>query len=120
MVKLENVKELSHRVVEQHNRKGFALVKLTEDPWPAGHVLVNVTSRPLVVRGEALKAKADLRKWLWDERGSAAVRRKSRTWLWSRVVEGKSLVGFAAAVRRDVADRMVLRNPEYQWIEVAQ
>ena len=120
MVKLENVKELSHKVVEQHNKKGFSLVKLTEDPWPAGHVLVNITRRPLVVPGEALKAKADLRRWLWNERGSAAVRRKTRTWLWSRVVDGESMVGFATAVRREVADVMAKRSPEYEWIEVAQ
>ena len=116
---VENMKELSHRVVEQHNKKGFALVKITDDPWPKGCVLVNVTKSPLVVEGEALKAKADLRRWLWDERKGAAMRRKRRTWLWSRVVEGKSVVGFAAAVNRGVAERMVQRNPEYQWIEVA-
>lgn len=120
MVQLENVKELSHQVVEQHNKKGFSLVKITRDPWPAGHVLVNVTKTPLIVSGEELKAKADLRRWLWNERKSAAVRRKARTWLWSRVVEGSSVVGFAAAVRREVAERMAERSPEYQWIEVSQ
>lgn len=120
VILVENMKELSHRVVDQHNRKGFSLVKLTEDPWPQGHVLVNVTRAPLVVEGGALKAKADLRRWLWDERKSAAMRRKNRTWLWSRVVEGKSVVGFAAAVSRDVAERMSRRSPEYQWIEVSQ
>lgn len=116
---LENVKELSHKVVEQHNGRGFALVKMVDGPWPQGHVLVNVTKAPLVVEGEALKAKADLRRWLWEERKGAAMRRKERTWLWSRVVGGKSVVGFAAAVKRGVAERMVQRNPEYQWIEVA-
>lgn len=120
MTRLENVKELSHMVVEQHNKKGFSLVKLTADPWPAGHVLVNVTSRPLVVSGKDLKAKADVRRWLWDERDGAAMRRKDRTWLWSRVVEGRSVVGFAAAVTRKVAERMAERNQEYQWIEVSQ
>jgi hypothetical protein len=105
-------------VVEQHNKRGFALVKMVDGSWPQDCVLVNVTKVPLVVEGKQLKAKADLRKWLWDERKTAAIRRKERTWLWSRLVDGKSVVGFAAAVKKDVAERMAQRNPEYQWIEV--
>jgi hypothetical protein len=121
MLRLENVKELSHQVAEQHNKKGYALVKITSDPWPSGHVLVNVTKNPLVVDGASLKAKADIRKWLWDESRAfrAALRRKKRTWIWSRVAGEDTLVGFATAVRKNVAERMVQRNADYQWIEVS-
>jgi hypothetical protein len=32
--------------------------------------------------------------------------------------ENKSVVGLATMVRRDVAERLLTRNNEYQWIEV--
>jgi hypothetical protein len=83
-------------------------------------VLLNVTKEPLVVEGKELKAKADVRRFLWEHRNSAKVRRKDRTWIWTRYLEdqGVSVVGFAAMTKREVAEKLAALNPDYQWIEV--
>jgi hypothetical protein len=118
---LEKVKSLSHRVAESHNNRGFSLVKVTETETSGG-VLVNVSREPLVVQGQALKAKADVRRFLWDMRKTAALRRKDRVWVWSRWMEeeGVSLVGLATMTDRKVAERLAGIDQNYQFIEVGQ
>jgi hypothetical protein len=120
MVLLDDVKHLSHLVVESHNHRGYSLVKLTEQRSPSVGVLLNVTLTPLVVRGRSLKAKADVRKFLWDIRKTAKMRRKDRTWIWTKYVEeeGVSLMGLATTTKRTVAEKLAALNPNYQFIEV--
>lgn len=120
MVQIDDVKQISHEVVESHNSRGFAIVKLTPTESGSVGVLLNVTKEPLVVERRELRAKADVRKFLWDESRTARVRRKDRTWVWSRWIpeEGKSVVGLATMVNRDVAEKMARLNESYQWIEV--
>jgi hypothetical protein len=120
MVQIDDVKHLSHEVVASHNRRGFALVKLTPTDNDSVGVLLNVTKEPLVVEGKELKAKADVRRFLWEHRNSAKVRRKDRTWIWTRYLEDKgvSVMGFAAMTKREVAEKLAALNPDYQWIEV--
>ena len=125
MVKIDDVKTLSHKVVESHNHRGFALVKLTPTDCADGAsvgVLLNVTKEPLVVKGRELKAKADVRRFLWELRASACVRRKDRTWLWSKYVEeqGVSLVGLATMTNRRVAEKLAALDGNYQFIEVGR
>lgn len=122
MVQLEDVKTLSHKVVESHNRRGYALVKLTPtDALPVG-VLLNVTKEPLMVSGKELKAKADVRRYLWGLRASASIRRKDRTWIWSKYLEdqGVSLVGLATMTNRKVAEKLAALDSNYQFIEVGR
>lgn len=122
MVQIDDVKQLSHSIVESHNARGFSLVKLSaEDPKVQG-VLLNVSKDPLVIDGAQLKAKADVRRFLWDNRNGATVRRKDRTWIWTRYLkeENKSVMGFATLTSKDVAERLRKINPEYEWIEVSQ
>lgn len=122
MVQLEDVKNLSHKVVESHNHRGFALVKLTPtDRFPVG-VLLNVTKEPLVVEGKELKAKADVRRYLWALRASPSIRRKDRTWIWSKYMEdrGVSLVGLATMTNRKVAEKLAALDSNYQFIEVGR
>lgn len=122
MVQLEDVKRISHEVVESHNARGYSLVKLTPTDRPVG-VLLNLTREPLVIDGKELKAKADVRRFLWElSRGrSPNLRRKDRTWIWTRYLEDKnvSLVGIAASTTIDVAKKLAAVRPEYQFIEVA-
>jgi hypothetical protein len=122
MVQLEDVKRISHEVVESHNARGYSLVKLTPTDRPVG-VLLNLTREPLVIDGKELKAKVDVRRFLWElSRGrSPNLRRKDRTWIWTRYLEDKnvSLVGIAASTTIDVAKKLAAVRPEYQFIEVA-
>ena len=122
MVQIEDVKQLSHSIVESHNARGFALVKLSTGNPKVQGVLLNVSKMPLVIDGAQLKAKADVRRFLWDHRNGATVRRKDRTWVWSRYLrdENKSVLGFATLTTKDVAERLRQINPEYEWIEVSQ
>jgi hypothetical protein len=120
MIKIDDVKHLSHEVVESHNSRGFALVRITPtDPLPVG-VLLNVTKDPVVRPGKELKAKVDVRRFLWDQGRKTVGRRKGRTWIWSRYLKDQdvSVMGLAAMVDRKVADRMMERNEAYSWIEV--
>lgn len=122
MIQMEDIKLMSRTLVESHNSRGFGLCRLTtKGPVPVG-VLINISLEPAVVEGKTLRAKADIRKFLWDmsvKRGPS-LRRKDRTWIWSNYMaaENKSVVGLATMVRRDVAERLLTRNNEYQWIEV--
>lgn len=118
MVQIDDVKQLSHEVVESHNKRGFSLVRITPtDRRPVG-VLLNVTKEPWVTKGRELKAKADVRRFLWDQSKTARLRRKERTFVWSRYVaeEDVSVMGLATVVSREVAERMAKRD--YYWIEV--
>jgi hypothetical protein len=122
MVKIDDVKELSHMIVESHNSRGFSLVKLTPtDPDSVG-VLVNLSKVPVVRPGKELRAKADVRKFLWDltQAADASLRRKNRTWIWTRYIKDQdvSLIGLAAQASREVAERLATRNENYQFIEV--
>lgn len=122
MVQLDDVKTLSHKVVESHNHRGYALVKLTPtEAQPVG-VLLNVTKEPLMVSGKELKAKADVRRYLWSLRASASIRRKDRTWIWSKYLEdqGVSLVGLATMTDRKVAEKLAALDSNYQFIEVGR
>jgi hypothetical protein len=122
MVQIDDVKQLSHEIVESHNARGFALVRLTPtEPQPVG-VLLNVTKEPWVTKGKALKAKADVRRFLWDQSKTARVRRKARTFVWTRYMrdEDVSVMGLATVVTREVAERMSQRDEGYSWIEVQQ
>jgi hypothetical protein len=122
MVKLEDVKQISHRVVESHNHRGYSLVKLTPTGDHSVGVLLNVSKTPLVVDGSLLKAKADVRKFLWELRSSPCVRRKDRTWIWTKYMEdqGVSLVGLATMTDRKVAEKLAALDPNYQFIEVGR
>ncbi len=54
MVQIDDVKHLSHEIVESHNKRGFALVRITPtDQQPVG-VLLNVTKEPWVTKGKEL------------------------------------------------------------------
>lgn len=120
MVQIDDVKQLSHEVVESHNKRGFALVRITPTgPYPAG-VLLNVTKKPWVAKGRELKAKADVRRFLWSESKTARLRRKMRTFVWTRYVESEdvSVIGLATVVTKEVAERMGKLDQGYQWIEV--
>lgn len=122
MVQIDDVKQLSHRIVEFHNKRGFSLVPITPtDPvlQPVG-VLLNVTKEPWVTKGRELKAKADVRRFLWAESKTARLRRKDRTFVWTRYMkdEDVTVMGLATVVSREVAERMGQRNQGYQWIEV--
>jgi hypothetical protein len=120
MVLIDDVKQISHEVVESHNRRGYSLVKLTPTETQSVGVLVNVTKEPLVVEGPELKAKADVRKFLWENRNGAKLRRKDRTWIWTRFLkdQGVSVVGLATMTKKEVAEKLSAKDPEYQWIEV--
>lgn len=119
MVRIEDVKQISHEVVESHNRRGYAIVKLTPTDRPVG-VLLNVTREPLVRPGRELRAKADVRKFLWDCSQGAPERRKDRSFIWTRYVKDQdvSVMGLATVVGREVAERMSRRDECFQWIEV--
>lgn len=120
MVQIDDVKQLSHEIVESHNKRGFALVRITPtDPQPVG-VLLNVTKEPWVTKGKELKAKADVRRFLWAESKTARLRRKERTFVWTRYMkdEDVSVMGLATVVSKEVAERMSQRDQGYQWIEV--
>lgn len=123
MVKIDDVKEISHLVVESHNSRGFSLVKLTPTGTQSVGVLVNLSKTPLVRPGKELRAKADVRKFLWDlsQASDPSLRRKGRTWIWSRYLKDQdvSLMGLAAEARKEVAERLAARNENYQFIEVA-
>lgn len=122
MVQIDDVKHLSHEIVESHNSRGFALVKLTPtDRNPVG-VLLNVSKEPLVRKGRELKAKVDVRRFLWDHSKGAAMRRKDRTFVWSRYLEDQdvSLLGLATVVDRKVAEKMASIDDVYSWIEVSR
>lgn len=124
MIELEDVKRISHQVVESHNNRGYSLVKLTPtDSGPVG-VLVNLTKKPIVRKGKELRAKADVRKFLW-ERSQAkdpSIRRKDRTFVWTRYVpeDDVSMVGLATMADREVAEKLAALNPDYQFIEVGR
>lgn len=120
MTQLDDVKQLSHDLVESHNARGFGLVKITPTESRSVGVLLNVTREPMVVEGRELKAKAHVRRFLWELSKSARLRRKDRSFVWSRYLadEGKSVIGIATIVDRKVAERMAERNESYQWIEV--
>ena len=120
MVQIEDVKQLSHEVVESHNSRGFAIVRITPtDPLPVG-VLLNVSKSPWVIDGKELKAKADVRRFLWEQSKGSQLRRKGRSFVWSRYMkdQDKSVMGIATMVSREVAERMSKLNEDYQWIEV--
>lgn len=120
MVKIEDVKTISHEVVASHNARGFAIVSLTPtDQIPVG-VLLNVTKDPWVKEGPELRAKADVRTFLWAQSQGAGLRRQERSCVWSRYVkeENRSVMGIATVVSRGVAERMTKLNDGYQWIEV--
>lgn len=120
MVQIEDVKQLSHEVVESHNSRGYAIVRITPtDPLPVG-VLLNVSKEPWVIAGPELKAKADVRRFLWEQSKGPQLRRKARSFVWSRYLkdQDKSVMGIATMVSRDVAERMSKLNEDYQWIEV--
>jgi len=121
MVQIENVKHLSHEIVESHNSRGFALVRVTPTGrWPVG-VLLNVTREPFVRKGRELKAKVDVRRFLWDQSKGAALKRKDRTFVWSRYLADQdlSVMGLATIVDRKVAEKMRQLDEGYSWIEVA-
>lgn len=119
MVQIDDVKRISHEVVESHNARGYALVKLTEAEPPVG-VLLNLTRDPIVRPGKALRAKADIRRFLWETSHGRGLKRKDRTWVWTRYLEDKdvSLVGLAVMTSRKAAEKLSTINPEYQFIEV--
>lgn len=120
MVQIDDVKQLSHEIVESHNARGFALVRLTPtEPQPVG-VLLNVTKEPWVTKGKELKAKADVRRFLWDQSKTARVRRKARTFVWTRYMkdEDVSVMGLATVVSQEVAEKMARIDEGYSWIEV--
>ena len=120
MVQIDDVKQLSHEIVESHNKRGFSLVRVTPtDHEPVG-VLLNVTKEPWVTKGRELKAKADVRRFLWAESKTARLRRKDRTFVWTRYMkdEDVSVMGLATVVSKEVAERMGQRDQGYQWIEV--
>jgi hypothetical protein len=122
MVQIEDVKHLSHEVVESHNSRGFALVKITPtDRNPVG-VLVNVTKEPVMRKGKELKAKVDVRRFLWAHSNGPALRRKDRTFVWSRYLADQdvSVMGLATVVDRKVAEKMQALDEVYSWIEVAR
>jgi hypothetical protein len=118
MVQIDDVKRISHEVVESHNARGYALVKLTEAHPPVG-VLLNLTKEPIMRPGKELRAKADIRRFLW-ETSHKGLRRKDRTWVWTRYLEDRnvSLVGLAVMTSRKAAEKLSTINPEYQFIEV--
>jgi hypothetical protein len=118
MVQIDDVKQLSHEIVGSHNARGFSLVKITPTDIGSVGVLLNVTKTPLVVKGRELKAKADVRRFLWDQSRTTRMRRKDRTFVWTRYMkdEDVSVVGLATVVSREVAERMA--RLDYQWIEV--
>jgi len=121
MVQIENVKHLSHEIVESHNSRGFALVRVTPTGrWPVG-VLLNVTREPFVRKGRELKAKVDVRRFLWDQSKGATLKRKDRTFVWSRYLADQdlSVMGLATIVDRKVAEKMRQLDEGYSWIEVA-
>lgn len=120
MVQIDDVKQISHDLVESHNARGFGLVKLTPTEPQSVGVLLNVTKEPLVVDGRELKAKVHVRKFLWELSKNAGLKRKDRSFVWSKYLEeeGKSVVGIATIVDRKVAELMALRDEGYQWIEV--
>lgn len=120
MTQLDDVKQLSHDLVESHNARGFGLVKITPTETRSVGVLLNVTKEPMVIDGRELKAKAHVRKFLWELSKGSRLRRKDRSFLWSRYLadEGKSVIGLATIVDRKVAERMAERDQSYQWIEV--
>lgn len=124
MIQIEDVKRISHEVVESHNHRGYSLIKLTPTgDLPVG-VLLNLTKDPVVRPGKELRAKADVRRFLWElsKAGNPCIRRKNRTWIWTRYLEDQdvSLVGLAAMTSRDVAEKLAALNPDYQFIEVGQ
>lgn len=124
MIQIDDVKKISHQVVESHNNRGYALVKLTPTGPESVGVLVNMTRDPLVCKGKELRAKADVRRFLWERSSGkdAGIRRKDRTWVWSRYLaeEDVSLVGLATMADRKVAERLSSLNPDYQFIEVGR
>lgn len=124
MVKIDDVKEISHLVVESHNARGFSLVKLSDAGPVGGTVLVNLSKKPLVRPGKELRAKADVRKFLWDlsQAADPSLRRKDRTWIWTRYLkdEDVSMMGLATEARREVAERLAARDENYQFIEVGR
>jgi|LakMenEpi03Aug12_release.lakeMendotaPanAssembly.Ray.scaffolds.fasta_scaffold529192_2 hypothetical protein len=124
MIQIPDVKRISQQVVESHNNRGYALVKLTPTGRESVGVLVNVTKDPIVLPGKELKAKADVRRFLWErsQEGDASIRRKDRTWVWSRYLaeEDVSLIGLATMADRKVAERLSFLNPDYQFIEVSR
>lgn len=124
MIHLEDVKKLSHEVVTSHNNRGYALVKLTPTGPESVGVLVNMTREPMVCKGRELRAKADVRRFLWEKTrlGDASIRRRGRTWVWTRYLEDEdvSVVGLATMADREVAERLAALNPDYQFIEVSR
>ena len=124
MIQIEDVKTLSHRVVESHNARGFSLVKIAPTGEGPVGVLLNMTKEPLVREGRQLRAKADIRAFLWDlsQNQNPCLRRKGRTWIWSRYLkdENVSMVGLATETTRDVAEKLAARDENYQFIEVGQ
>lgn len=120
MVQIEDVKSLSHQVVESHNHRGFSLIKLIPGAFGSVGVLLNVTKNPWITNGRELKAKADVRKFLWDESKTAKMRRKARTFVWTRYIEAEdvSVMGLATLVNQGVAEKMARLDQSYHWIEV--
>jgi hypothetical protein len=121
MVRIEDVKQLSHEVVESHNNRGFSIVKLTDGERPEG-VLLNVTLEPLVRKGRELRAKADVRRFLWECSQCTGGRRKDRSYVWTRYMDDQdvSVMGLATVVSKEVAERMIRKNEGFQWIEVSR
>jgi len=120
MIQIEDVKQISHEVVESHNNRGFAIVKITPTDYGPVGVLLNMTKEPLIKKGSELRAKADVRKFLWDQSKKLQMRRRDRSFIWTRYVEAEdsSVMGLATLVSREVAERMAKLDNGYQWIEV--
>jgi len=100
-----NWKDISRKLVELHDEKEAAIIRLT--PHSTGE-LVNLSGDDfcLEVEGKKLTAKK-VRKFLWENRKKRALQRKKAV-VWSAYIEDedKSYVGVGALTSSEIATRM--------------
>jgi hypothetical protein len=105
------VKEISHLVADTHNGKGRCIVALDMMGGPKGVDASHLVSLSgddgvRVRKGKRIYPKADVRSFMFERRGSRALRRRGAV-IWTNYVgeEDASVIGFGALVGDRVAER---------------
>lgn len=115
----QDFKTASQLLVQVHNKEGKAFMPLGNGE---GEIMINISPTPHRRKGKRLFPKADVRKFLWEQRDCRRLRDLRRTVLWSIYdpETNETQLGLAVLTSRGVGKRIGRHeNKIYQMLEVA-